>query len=197
MIDHSRRRFDGDAADAAIDRAVREIMSSDAPPGFRQRVLARLDDRPRGAWAWGRVGLVASAAALVMLLAMWPRTERTPNLPVTPPPPAAAPQRAAVPVSPPTATTPTTTPGPPPERRTDRAIARRSAPASAERRVTAAAIDAAEEAVERGAATTARPSVDATGAPPLQIRPLEIPEIVVKPVTIGPIVVVPLPPPRR
>jgi len=195
MIDHGRRRFDGDAADAAIDRAVREIMSSDAAPGFRQRVLARLDDRPRAVWGWGRLGLVASAAALVMLFAMWARTERPRDLPVTPTAPATAAQRADIPGSPPSP--PTTTPPPPAERRTPLAVARRSAPAAAERRVTAASIDPAEEAVERGAATNPRPSVDATGAPPLQIRPLEVPEIVVKPVTIGPLVVMPLPPPRR
>jgi hypothetical protein len=194
MTDHSLRRFDGDATDAAIDRAVREIMSTDAAPGFRHRVLARLEDRPRAAWAWGRLGLVASAAAIVVLLVMWTRTEPRPDAPAATTQPMVAEQRTEVPAPPPS--TPTATPAPQPDRRAPRAVVRRSS-ASSERRVTATSIDAAEEALERGAPPNARPPGDDAGVPPLQIRALEVPEIVVKPVTIGPIVVVPLPPPRR
>lgn len=193
MTDHSLRRFDGHAADAAIDRAVREIMSTDAAPGFRLRVLARLEDRPRAVWAWGRLGLVASAAAIVVFLAMWTLTERRPEAPAAPTQPVVA-GRTEIPAPPPS--TPTATRTPQPDRRSPRAVVRRP-PAPSERRVTAAAIDAAEEALERGAPSNVRPPADALGIPPLQIRPLETPEIVMKPVTIGPIVVVPLPPPRR
>ena len=194
MTDRSVRRFEGDAADAAIDRAVREIMSTDAAPGFRHRVLARLEDRPRAAWAWGRLGLVAGAAAIVVFLAMWTRTERRPDVPAASKQPVVAEQRTEIPA--PAPRTPTATRTPQADRRTPRAVARHS-PRPSERRVTAASIDAAEEALERGAPHNARPPGDALGIPPLQIRPLETPEIVVKPVTIGPIVVVPLLPPRR
>ena len=201
MTDHSSRRFDGDAADAAIDRAVREIMSTDTAPRFRQRVLARLEDRSGDVWAWGRLGFVASAAAMVVVLAIWMRTERRPEAPVATKPPAVAAQRPEQPTPPTSASTPpsaspaTTAAGP--ARRAPGAVARRSAPAPTERRVTAASVAAVEEALERGATTNARPADDATVVPPLQIRPLEVPEIMVKPVTIGPIVVVPLLPPRR
>jgi hypothetical protein len=195
MTDHSSRRFDGDAADAAIDRAVREIMSTDTAPRFRQRVLARLEDRSGDVWAWGRLGFVASAAAMVVVLAIWMRTERRPEAPVATKPPAVAAQRPEQPTPPPSASPATPAPGP--ARRAPGAVARRSAPAPSERRVTAASVAAVEEALERGATTNARPADDATVVPPLQIRPLEVPEIMVKPVTIGPIVVVPLLPPRR
>ena len=193
MTDQSRRRFDDDAADAAIDRAIREIMSTDVAPGFRQRVLARLDDHPRAAWAWGRLGLAAGAAAIVVVLAMWMRTHPTTDVPAPITQPAVAEQRAD---RPPPSSAPSATPAPPTQRPQPRAVARRSSPPPSERRVTAASIAAAEEALERGAPPSARPS-DGADVAPLEIRSLEVPEIVVKPMTIGPIVLVPLPPPRR
>jgi hypothetical protein len=56
-----------DAADRAIDRAVREIMSAEPRPGFRYRVFARLDERPRFASTWTRVALSAVGALAIIL----------------------------------------------------------------------------------------------------------------------------------
>jgi hypothetical protein len=53
--------------DAAIDRAVRQMMAIDPPAGFRQRVVARLD-RPVAAVAWWpRLALAGGALAAVVL----------------------------------------------------------------------------------------------------------------------------------
>lgn len=53
--------------DEAIDRAVREIMHREPPPGLRRRVLARLDAPPRVRVA---PGFALAAAAALMLVAV-------------------------------------------------------------------------------------------------------------------------------
>jgi hypothetical protein len=58
-----------DAADRVIDRAVREIMGAEPRPGFRRRVLARLDEEPRPLWTWTRVA-VAGVGALAIIMAL-------------------------------------------------------------------------------------------------------------------------------
>ncbi len=187
-------RFDGDETDAAIDRAVRDIMSRDAAPGFRRRVVARLEREPGAVWTWGRFGLIATAAAVVLLLAVWTRT---------PPPlqqPVSEPRRAEL-VRPvdepaPTPTRPAPTAAPSGVKREARAVAeRRTQTPTRDRRVAAASIEPAEERLERGEANP-RPPGDPLSIPPLQIRPLETGEIRVKSMTVGPLVVVPLLPPR-
>jgi hypothetical protein len=200
------RRFDGDETDAAIDRAVREIMSRDPAPGFRQRVLARLQREPGVPWTWGRIGLIATASAVVLLLAMWTRTPQPQPLHQ----PVPEPRRAELerPVAPPAPTpTPKLLPTMPPSgvKREPRAVARRVRTSASDRRVAAASIDPAEERLERIDAArppdarleaNPRPPGDPLNIPLLQIRPLETGEIRVKPMTVGPIVIVPLLPPR-
>jgi hypothetical protein len=200
------RRFDGDGTDAAIDRAVREIMNRDAAPGFRRRVVARLEREPRIAWTWGQFGLIATAAAVVLLLAVWARTPQPLQQPVSEPRRAELVRPVVEPA--PTPTRPATTPAAPSDvKREARAVAeRRTQTPTSDRRVTAASIDPAEERLERGTAnprvpdgrveTTRRPSGDPLSIPPLQIRPLETGEIRMKSMTVGPLVVVPLLPPR-
>jgi hypothetical protein len=203
MIERTRR-FDGDETDAAIDRAVREMMRHDPAPGFRQRVLARLQREPRVAWTWERIGLIATASAVVLLVAMWTRTPQPQPLHQ----PVSEPRRAELerPVAPP-APTPKLPPATLPAgvHREPRAVVRRAPTPASDRRVTAASIDPAEERLERIEATrppdgrmeaNPRPTGNPLNISPLQIRPLETGEIRVKPMTVGPIVIVPLLPPR-
>jgi hypothetical protein len=71
-------RGDGDRiADVAIDRAVREIMSAEAGPAFRQRVMTRILSEPAApARAWLPHLTIAAAALVVLILAFaWPRQE--------------------------------------------------------------------------------------------------------------------------
>ena len=60
--------------DDAIDRAVRDMMSVEATPGMRARVLARLESRTRPALGF-RIGAVTSlaAAALAVFMLVWMR----------------------------------------------------------------------------------------------------------------------------
>ena len=91
----------GDAADAVIDRAVREIMSAEPRPGFRQRVFARLESRPAPS-VWTRFGVAALAAAGIITFVVLSRpVDRTPERPAivaqrppvtSLPPPTAAPR---------------------------------------------------------------------------------------------------------
>lgn len=187
MTEQTSRRFDGDSADAAIDRAVREIMSGEPRPGFRQRVLSRLDEEPRTVWSWPRLSLAASAAvAIVVMLAIWGRPERTVAPIVTAPPQARQVQ--------PTESTPPLPPSAPPKRER-RDLVRIAPPPPADRRVSAASVSPAEEALEPGAAAP-RPPIDPMAIAPLQVRPLETPELIVRPVAVGPLVIVPILPPR-
>jgi hypothetical protein len=57
--------------DAAIDRAVREIMSAEPRPGFRHRVLERLTDAPPARWTWARVTVGIATAAATLVAAIW------------------------------------------------------------------------------------------------------------------------------
>ena len=75
--------------DRAIDRAVREIMQIDPPPGLRRRVLARLNERrePRRHWAAQLAfGLVMLGMGLMFATRFWYRSE----LPAPPAAPAMA-----------------------------------------------------------------------------------------------------------
>ena len=162
MTEQPSRPFAGEAAiaaDAAIDRAVREIMSAEPRPGLRQRVLARLDEEPRtDMWSWARLGLVAGAAAIV-LLAIWARTDRT-VAPAGTAPQQAASQPQAGPAKPPPQRRRSRAPQPPWRRmrRAGRSSSRsgprivRNAPAApTDRRVSAASVNPAEETQEPGA----------------------------------------------
>jgi hypothetical protein len=68
MTDMHRTERD---VDAAIDRAVREIMRAEPRPGFSLRVLRRLTDVPAPRWTWSRLGTAAAAAALALFAMFW------------------------------------------------------------------------------------------------------------------------------
>jgi hypothetical protein len=63
----SSQHVPGSRLDAAIDRAVRQILSTDPPEGLRRRVLARLDAPPAPAAWWPRLGLAAAGVAALIL----------------------------------------------------------------------------------------------------------------------------------
>ena len=206
MTERHLRGLDVDAADAAIDRAVRELMNGEPAPGFRQRVFVRLEREPRVHWArwtmtWPRFGLAAIAAAVVLALALWMRpVERTAEPQLADVRPQPVEQRPASPVE------ERVTPVPPPriaDRQSSTDIitprtgttAKRAPSTTNDRRVSAASILPAEEALERTAATGRAP-IDPGGVSPLHVRPLDTPEIIVRPLTIGPLMIVPLLPPR-
>jgi hypothetical protein len=206
MTDRPWRGLGAKDADAAIDRAVREIMGRDPAPGFRQRVLARIAREPgdaTGFAAWltpARLTVAAAAAAIVLALTLWSRpAERPAETPVVAERPAERPSPPQ-PQSPPQ---PRPAIDEPPK--TDRQLARRQPPAAPEpsraparpegRRVSAASVTLTEEAAERDAARSV-PPIDPIRIPPLRIEPLERGEILISPVAIGPLKIVPLPPPR-
>jgi hypothetical protein len=101
MTDKLRTERD---VDAAIDRAVREIMSAEPNPGFRRRVLERLTDTPPARWTWARLTVGIGAAAAMVVAAIWlaaPERSTTPTAPavvrhqpveVAPPDPSPAPK---------------------------------------------------------------------------------------------------------
>lgn len=64
--DHQPRPGSDPAFDAAIDRAVRDLMSVDAPGDFTSRVLARLETPAPHAFPWFRLAAGASLAAAVL-----------------------------------------------------------------------------------------------------------------------------------
>jgi hypothetical protein len=70
--------------DAAIDRAVREIMSVEPRPGFRRRVLERLTDAPPARWTWARISVGIAAAAATLVAAVWLRAPEPSTTPTTP-----------------------------------------------------------------------------------------------------------------
>ena len=92
--------------DDAIDRAVTRMMSVDADPALRARVLASLDRPPRPMLTWARVAVAGTAASLVLVLAfLQPWATRRTTAPQTavsgqPAPPAAVAAPAPAPVAP-------------------------------------------------------------------------------------------------
>jgi hypothetical protein len=208
MTERHLRGLDSDAADAAIDRAVRELMNGEPAPGFRQRVFARLEDEPRATWmrstfTWPRLGFAAVTAAIVLALALWMRpVTRTvePKLADVRPQVVEPPQTAPVakPVAPATPLSPRVAdrqPAPPVVKPRTDATAKRVLSTATDRRVAAANVTPVEEALERAATKNPAPIVPGNIAP-LNVRPLETPEIIVRPLTVGPLMIVPLLPPR-
>jgi hypothetical protein len=53
--------------DRAIDRAVQTLMSAEPRPGMRGRVLARLDEAPRGTMRWPGLGFAALTMAAILV----------------------------------------------------------------------------------------------------------------------------------
>src|SRR5262245_56455839 len=82
--------------DRAIDRAVREMMQVDPPPGLRRRVLAQLNDpKERRSYFLARYAF-AALAVVVLLMSITLLTDR-----VEPPTPPPAPMVALPPAAPP------------------------------------------------------------------------------------------------
>jgi hypothetical protein len=120
----------------AIDRAVRDMMDVDPPPGLRERVRARLEVRARPLFGPLRLaGLTACAAALALLVWMFGArpAERVPDATIVQTSPPAATQQA----------TPVPQPVQPAVTRPERAAAPVAA-ARPDRLVQAASIDISE-----------------------------------------------------
>jgi hypothetical protein len=194
-MERTNRHLDSeDAADAAIDRAVREIMSAEPRPGFRRRVLDRLAQNRRTPWSVPRLGLAAAAAAAVVLaLFMWTRpADRTSDTTVV--------RNQVAPAVPPSGTPPGRAPDKAPPHR---AVAPRtagrveSAPADADPRLVQAA------SIETGDVLREVSQIDALPSqPPLVVQSLQAPaptmsDIVVDAITVGDISLSPLEPAAR
>jgi hypothetical protein len=78
--------------DAAIDRAVRSIMSAEPRAGLRQRVLSRINDAPRRAFPVLRLAIAGGTIAAVGLAVAL----RIANRPIVPEDRAVAPPSVAV-----------------------------------------------------------------------------------------------------
>ncbi len=183
---------DGDAdADAAIDRAVREMMSAEPPADFGRRVRARLERPPRMIFTVPRIAAVAALTAAVALFVLT-RDHR----PTAPEP------RVAI------HSEPTTRPGPAPERpqpnpETPRVPVRTDAPSVAnvpverlsDRQVQAASIDPGEM-VE--AVTDVEPlkPIAPIAMSALTQESISKPEIQIAPLDLSPIEIAPLTAPR-
>jgi hypothetical protein len=81
MNDNSRTRWPGGGSsplDEAIDRAVRDLMSVDPPPGLRRRVMSRLDaGASRRGFGLLQYGLMASASVVLILAVVLMLPRRT------------------------------------------------------------------------------------------------------------------------
>ena len=181
----------GSPADAAIDQALRDFMRRDPAPGFRRRVLARLEAAPaprRMIPLWAHAPLGAAAGVLAMMLVLTPGT---PPMDTAPPPAAVAPSVAAqsgarVPPTAPTASAAEAPAAPAGARAASRRAVqspRRERLADTPRtdtvfgpadgRVRAAGLQAPEPATETGAPDP--------GLTPIAIAPIEIPPLIVEP----------------
>ena len=176
--------------DRAIDRAVREMVQVDPPPGLRRRVLSRLDADTRPAaritvrYAW-------AAAAFVVVLAAVMFTRGRPDAPVAAVPvasqaavvPAPAPEVRPVAPQPPAAAPRAT-----PRRATREAIPmpRVSNVFGPRSRGVTAASDSGAEAIRTPPASSASEQPGAVPplvSPPLTAAPIETPAIVIPPLT--------------
>jgi hypothetical protein len=194
------RGFD-DRLDAAIDRAVRDIMSAEPRAGFRGRVLDRLDAGGRsraGLFAWRPAMIGAAAIALVVLaFVVAPREPYTPGTP--PAQTAAQAPRVETPAAPPVVTPPQAVAeapaGPPgssasrvPPARTRLSRERIAMPPVADvfgpssDRVSATTVDRAAAPDALAGSDLAIPML---GAPaPIVVAPLVVPPIQVAPIEI-------------
>ncbi len=188
--------------DAAIDRAVREMMSVEPRADLRQRVLAELVEEPTRAALWPRFAFGSAALALLIVF-MFVFARRPvdrggePTIVQSQPP-------ASVPGNPRGATGPAAGTAPKSagrESRGDglqtRTVAGGRRPGAEDRQIQAASIDTGE-AIE---IEPLRPVESLTPIDPIGIAKLDTPEastspIALKPITIEPIEITPLTPPR-
>ena len=194
MNDNSRTRWSGaghSPLDQAIDRAVRDLMSVDPPPGLRRRVMSRLDaGAARRGFGLLQYGLMASACVVLILAAvlMMPRGTGPAQTGTNQPAQASKAPPATAPV--PDSTTK--------EQRTQATAARRGASP----RISSEPIPMPRVANVFGARTgdvsaTAEPRAETVwpvpaasdnppaAVAPLVIAPLEIPALVVAPIVVA------------
>jgi hypothetical protein len=118
--------------DAAIDRAVRSIMSAEPRAGMRQRVLSRINEAPRRALPMLRLAIAGGGIALIALI-LTTRVGHGPASPEQPAPAVINPPSTAVPtpsrpqtnvarVPPPISAAPPTRPTAPPTQRIPRGL---------------------------------------------------------------------------
>ena len=174
-----------DPADAAIDRAIRDIMSAEPRPGFKNRVLMRLaQEPPAPLWTRPRLGLAAAAVALALMLAIWMR----PSEPVPAPTPVATIPQPTISAPP---TVPTRVTEPPPVLKRDGDPVRVPGRDREPRLVQAASIlfeDTREDAMQIEALTpVAAVAVDALVQPAAALPEIVLENISIKPITIPPI----------
>jgi len=183
-------RRDDSRLDAAIDRAVRDLMSVEPRAGLRERVLAELTGEPaRAAW-WPRLAL-GSAAVAVAVVVLLTIVNRPPERPVDRTIADAAPPAAAAPNTgefskPPGGTPPVRVDGPRTRTAEGNPVVGRP--------VQAASIDMGESiTIEPMTPVERLAPID-----PIRIARLEAPtvsEISIKPITIERIEITPLTPP--
>jgi hypothetical protein len=185
-------RHDDSRLDAAIDRAVRDLMSVEPRAGLRERVLAELTGEPaRAAW-WPRLAL-GSAAVAVAVVVLLMIVNRPPAQPVDHTIAGAAPPAAA----PPNTGESSKLPGGTPPVRVDGPRARTTGgnPVVEDRPIQAASIDMGESiTIEPIAPVERLAPID-----PIRIARLEAPtvsDIGLKPITIERIEITPLTPQR-
>ena len=178
-------QFDDKDADAAIDRAVREMMSAEPRADFGRRVRARLE-RP-GRRVMFTIPRMAAVAAVSAALALFVLTRD--NRPAPPPP------RVAV------QTAPDTRPGPTIPKRVDvspevprtivTAAPERAVPLP-DRQVQAASLEVSEMADVEPLTPIAPIALSA-----MTQQPISKPEIRITPIDVSPIEIAPLITPRR
>jgi hypothetical protein len=189
--------------DAAIDRAVREMMSVEPRADLRQRVLAELVEEPTRATLWPRLAFGSAALALLIVF-MFVFARRPvdrggePTIVQSQPP-------ASVPGNPRGATGPAAETAPKSagreSRGTDRlptrAVARSRRPGAEDRQIQAASIDTGEAiAIEPLTPVESLTTIDPIGIAKLDTPQASTSEIALKPITIEPIEITPLTPPR-
>jgi hypothetical protein len=199
-VSETPRDFDRDRiADVAIDRAVREIMSADPGPAFRQRVLARIVAEPAGGrrpWL-PQLAVAAATIAIALAAVLWMRTPApapvsttvatTPALaphPASPPAPAPSPTPSASQSDAP-ASTPAVTRRPSPAGRRVAGV-----DASEPRIVEAASIETAivDDAAGQGSVPTTAPPPAAAALPDaVRLAEIALPPIVIKEIVLEPL----------
>jgi hypothetical protein len=187
-------RRDNSHLDAAIDRAVRDLMSVEPRTGLRERVLAELTGEPaRAAW-WPRLALGSAAVAVaVVVLLMIVNRPPEPEQPVDRTIAGATPRAATPGDTRETARPPGVTP--PVHVDAPRAQAAKQRPIVEDRLVQAASIAAHEPmAIEPMAAVERLAPIE-----PIRIARLNTPtasDISIQPITIARIEITPLTPQR-
>jgi hypothetical protein len=195
------RHPDDSHLDAAIDRAVREMMSVEPRADLRQRVMAELAEEPARTTLWPRLAFGSAAlAVLVVLMFLFikrPTDRAVEQTIVGSQPPASAPGSTRGATGPATGTAPKTADSGPV--RVDGSPVRTGARRAIgeDRPVQAASIDMAEPiAIEPMASVERLKPIDRIGFSSLEAPEVSATEISIKPITIERIEITRLTPPR-